>query len=157
MQTHFPCPLIIAGIMRTVHRHCADVQTRAVSRLLFALLLGIVHCPLLIGCCVCCVVDSAVVQTTKFMNDPVRILVKRDELTLEGIKQFFVAVEKEVSVMCPVLAILRCQVLLVEWRLYAEVLLHRASLVLPFPASPVLLSNDSACFVLPSCWFLVFV
>ena len=36
-------------------------------------------------------------QTTKFMNDPVRILVKRDELTLEGIKQFFVAVEKEVK------------------------------------------------------------
>mmetsp|Transcript_13862 Transcript_13862/g.22584 ORF Transcript_13862/g.22584 Transcript_13862/m.22584 type:complete len:180 (+) Transcript_13862:3-542(+) len=29
------------------------------------------------------------------MNDPVRILVKRDELTLEGIKQFYVAVEKE--------------------------------------------------------------
>lgn len=34
-------------------------------------------------------------MTRKFMNDPVRILVKRDELTLEGIKQFFVAVEKE--------------------------------------------------------------
>jgi len=34
-------------------------------------------------------------MTTKFMNDPVKILVKRDELTLEGIKQFFVAVEKE--------------------------------------------------------------
>jgi len=34
-------------------------------------------------------------MTTKFMQDPVRILVKRDELTLEGIKQFFVAVEKE--------------------------------------------------------------
>ncbi|KAJ3116875.1 Eukaryotic initiation factor 4A-III [Phlyctochytrium bullatum] len=33
--------------------------------------------------------------TTKFMTDPIRILVKRDELTLEGIKQFFVAVEKE--------------------------------------------------------------
>lgn len=33
-------------------------------------------------------------MTTKFMNEPVRILVKRDELTLEGIKQFFVAVEK---------------------------------------------------------------
>jgi ATP-dependent RNA helicase len=29
------------------------------------------------------------------MNDPIRILVKRDELTLDGIKQFFVAVEKE--------------------------------------------------------------
>merc|ERR1712216_505997 len=34
-------------------------------------------------------------MTTKFMNDPVRVLVKRDELTLEGIKQFFVAVERE--------------------------------------------------------------
>jgi ATP-dependent RNA helicase len=34
-------------------------------------------------------------MTSKFMQDPVRILVKRDELTLEGIKQFFVAVEKE--------------------------------------------------------------
>mmetsp|Transcript_446 Transcript_446/g.644 ORF Transcript_446/g.644 Transcript_446/m.644 type:complete len:409 (-) Transcript_446:87-1313(-) len=33
--------------------------------------------------------------TQKFMNDPVRILVKRDELTLEGIKQFFIAVDKE--------------------------------------------------------------
>ncbi|XP_037479961.1 eukaryotic initiation factor 4A-III homolog B-like [Triticum dicoccoides] len=33
--------------------------------------------------------------TSKFMTDPVRILVKRDELTLKGIKQFFVAVEKE--------------------------------------------------------------
>ncbi|KAJ8942649.1 hypothetical protein NQ318_013362 [Aromia moschata] len=29
--------------------------------------------------------------TSKFMTDPIRILVKRDELTLEGIKQFFVA------------------------------------------------------------------
>ena len=34
-------------------------------------------------------------MTTKFMSDPVRVLVKRDELTLEGIKQFFVAVERE--------------------------------------------------------------
>jgi ATP-dependent RNA helicase len=34
-------------------------------------------------------------MTRKFMNKPVRVLVKRDELTLEGIKQFFVAVEKE--------------------------------------------------------------
>lgn len=33
--------------------------------------------------------------TQKFMNQPVRILVKRDELTLEGIKQFYIAVEKE--------------------------------------------------------------
>jgi len=34
-------------------------------------------------------------MTHKFMNNPFRILVKRDELTLEGIKQFFIAVEKE--------------------------------------------------------------
>jgi len=33
--------------------------------------------------------------TQKFMREPKRILVKRDELTLEGIKQFFVAVERE--------------------------------------------------------------
>lgn len=33
--------------------------------------------------------------TKRFMRDPVRILVKRDELTLEGIKQFYVAVDKE--------------------------------------------------------------
>ncbi|VDO95541.1 unnamed protein product [Soboliphyme baturini] len=34
-------------------------------------------------------------MTSKFMTEPVRILVKRDELTLEGIRQFFVAVERE--------------------------------------------------------------
>jgi translation initiation factor 4A len=33
--------------------------------------------------------------TQKFMNAPASILVKRDELTLEGIKQFYIAVEKE--------------------------------------------------------------
>ena len=33
--------------------------------------------------------------TTKFMRDPIRILVKKAELTLEGIKQFYIAVEKE--------------------------------------------------------------
>ncbi|KAJ2220231.1 translation initiation factor eIF4A [Coemansia sp. RSA 485] len=33
--------------------------------------------------------------TTKFMREPIRILVKRDELTLEGIKQFYISVERE--------------------------------------------------------------
>jgi translation initiation factor 4A len=33
--------------------------------------------------------------TQHFMREPVRILVKRDELTLEGIKQFYVAVDRE--------------------------------------------------------------
>uniref|UniRef100_A0A060T8H0 ATP-dependent RNA helicase eIF4A n=1 Tax=Blastobotrys adeninivorans TaxID=409370 RepID=A0A060T8H0_BLAAD len=33
--------------------------------------------------------------TTKFMRDPVRILVKKDELTLEGIRQFYVDVGEE--------------------------------------------------------------
>mmetsp|Transcript_10387 Transcript_10387/g.28604 ORF Transcript_10387/g.28604 Transcript_10387/m.28604 type:complete len:435 (-) Transcript_10387:1210-2514(-) len=34
-------------------------------------------------------------MTRKFMNDPIRILIKRDELTLEGIQQFYIDVEKE--------------------------------------------------------------
>merc|ERR1711967_229473 len=33
--------------------------------------------------------------TRKFMTKPVQILVKKDELTLEGIKQFYVNVERE--------------------------------------------------------------
>jgi len=33
--------------------------------------------------------------TVRFMRNPIRILVKRDELTLEGIKQFFVSVDRE--------------------------------------------------------------
>uniref|UniRef100_A0A3P8WF65 RNA helicase n=1 Tax=Cynoglossus semilaevis TaxID=244447 RepID=A0A3P8WF65_CYNSE len=33
--------------------------------------------------------------TKKFMRDPIRILVKKEELTLEGIRQFYVNVEKE--------------------------------------------------------------
>lgn len=34
-------------------------------------------------------------MSKKFMNNPIKILVKRDELTLEGIKQFFIAIDKE--------------------------------------------------------------
>lgn len=34
-------------------------------------------------------------MSTKFMVDPLRILVKRDELTLEGIKQFFIYIDSE--------------------------------------------------------------
>lgn len=33
--------------------------------------------------------------TEKFMNDPVKILVKREQLTLEGIKQFYVAIDSD--------------------------------------------------------------
>jgi len=39
--------------------------------------------------------DEILEISQRFMRNPVRILVKRDELTLEGIKQFYVAVEKE--------------------------------------------------------------
>jgi len=39
--------------------------------------------------------EDVLEMTGKFMNDPKRILVKRDELTLEGIKQFYVATERE--------------------------------------------------------------
>lgn len=34
--------------------------------------------------------------TKKFMRDSIRILVKKEELTLEGIRQFYIGVEKEV-------------------------------------------------------------
>ena len=32
--------------------------------------------------------------TSRFMRDPVKILVKKEQLTLDGIKQFYVAVEQ---------------------------------------------------------------
>lgn len=33
--------------------------------------------------------------TKRFMREPINILVKKEELTLEGIKQFFVLIERE--------------------------------------------------------------
>lgn len=39
---------------------------------------------------------SEVLGTTRFMCDPIRILLRaRDEVTLEGIRQFYIAIEKE--------------------------------------------------------------
>lgn len=37
--------------------------------------------------------------TKKFMREPIRILVKKEELTLEGIKQFYINVEREVGLL----------------------------------------------------------
>merc|ERR1711872_1090543 len=39
--------------------------------------------------------DEVLEVTTRFMRDPVRILVKKEELTLEGIRQFYISVERE--------------------------------------------------------------
>ena len=39
--------------------------------------------------------DEVMEVTKRFMRNPIRILVKKEELTLEGIKQFYVMVEKE--------------------------------------------------------------
>lgn len=39
--------------------------------------------------------ESVLQVSKKFMRDPARILVKKEELTLEGIKQFYVFVEIE--------------------------------------------------------------
>lgn len=33
--------------------------------------------------------------TKQFLRDPARILVKNEELTLEGIKQYYIAIERE--------------------------------------------------------------
>ena len=47
--------------------------------------------------------------TSKFMTDPLRVLVKRDELTLEGIKQFFVGAHSRDSILaCVAVAPLCC-------------------------------------------------
>jgi translation initiation factor 4A len=35
--------------------------------------------------------------TKKFMRDPIQILIKKEELTLEGIRQFFIYIDKEVA------------------------------------------------------------
>jgi superfamily II DNA/RNA helicase len=43
--------------------------------------------------------DDVLEVTTRFMREPIRILVKKEELTLDGIKQFFVHVEKEVRIL----------------------------------------------------------
>ncbi|CAB4065434.1 EIF4A [Lepeophtheirus salmonis] len=39
--------------------------------------------------------DDVLHVTKRFMRDPIRILVRKEELTLEGILQFYVFVEKE--------------------------------------------------------------
>ncbi len=40
--------------------------------------------------------NEALEITERFMNDPIKVLVKKEELTLEGIKQFYIAISKEV-------------------------------------------------------------
>lgn len=39
--------------------------------------------------------DDVLEVTKRFMRNPIRILVKREELTLEGIRQFYIAIENE--------------------------------------------------------------
>jgi len=39
--------------------------------------------------------DEVLEVTSRFMRDPIRILVKKEELTLEGIRQFYISVERE--------------------------------------------------------------
>jgi len=41
--------------------------------------------------------DEVLEVTKRFMRDPIQILVKKEELTLEGIRQFYIQVEKEVN------------------------------------------------------------
>jgi len=55
----------------------------------------VLHANLQVGLFSATMPPEALEITQRFMNNPVRILVKRDELTLEGIKQFYIAVERE--------------------------------------------------------------
>lgn len=53
--------------------------------------------------------------TTKYMHDPVKVLIKREERTLEGIRQFYVNVEREVSIFtCHSIIADRCKVHLMQ-------------------------------------------
>lgn len=38
--------------------------------------------------------------TQRFMREPIRILVKKEELTLEGIRQFYINITKDVGAIC---------------------------------------------------------
>ena len=42
--------------------------------------------------------DEVLEVTTRFMRSPVRILVKKEELTLAGIRQYYIQVDKEVCI-----------------------------------------------------------
>jgi len=58
---------------------------------IFALLPGNIQCALFSA-----TMPNEILQITEeFMRDPVRILVKNEELTLEGIKQYYIAIERE--------------------------------------------------------------
>ena len=46
--------------------------------------------------------------TKKFMRDPIRILVKKEELTLEGIKQFYIMVGREVRLTLDIIFFSYC-------------------------------------------------
>lgn len=66
---------------------------------------GTLHHLLIVTCCFLQVVllsatmPADVLEVTKkFMREPIRILVKKEELTLEGIKQFYINVEREVGI-----------------------------------------------------------
>jgi superfamily II DNA/RNA helicase len=40
-------------------------------------------------------IEEILEMTNKFMRNPVKILVKKEQLTLDGIKQFYISVDKE--------------------------------------------------------------
>ena len=72
-------------------------------------------------------IPEALEITRKFMSKPVRILVKPDEMSLEGIKQFYVNVEKEewkLETVCDLyetLAIWHHSIYSKEWLLLSQI------------------------------------
>lgn len=63
--------------------------------------------------------------TKRFMREPIRILVKKEELTLEGIRQFYVEVEREVSHLAMLLTVECCMC-----ALFTQAYLHTCSGIL---------------------------
>lgn len=43
--------------------------------------------------------------TKKFMRNPIKILIKKEELTLEGIRQFYIQIDEEVPFLANVIGV----------------------------------------------------
>jgi translation initiation factor 4A len=72
-----------------------EMLSRGFKDQIYDIFQALVHPKIQVGLFSATMPPEALEITRKFMNKPVRILVKRDELTLEGIRQFYVNVEKE--------------------------------------------------------------
>merc|ERR1711865_1260853 len=70
-----------------------EMLSRGFKDQIYDIFQALVHPKVQVGLFSATMPPEALDITRKFMNKPVRILIKKDEITLEGIKQFYVNVE----------------------------------------------------------------